>query len=275
MTAGTCSAFPATEHGASTMVRSFLVRGMLVGLLAGLCAFVFGFVAGEPSIQGAIDFEEFGAAGPTATAEPAPAEEEPVSRSMQRSAGLLTATMLYGVGMGGIFGLLFAAAAGRMGRVGARGSSVLLAGAAYVTVILVPFLKYSANPPAVGRGETIGRRSALYFTLVLISVIVAVSCVRLGRYLAQRFDGWNAALAAGAVFVAVIGVVYAVMPTVNEVPADFPASVLWRFRVGALGTNLVLWTTIGLAFGELTRRSLQRQPVGQAPRSSRSPSTLR
>lgn len=34
-----------------------------------------------------------------------------------------------------------------------------------------------------------------------------------------------------------------VLPTVNEVPADFPATELWRFRLASLGTQLVVWAT--------------------------------
>lgn len=49
-----------------------------------------------------------------------------------------------------------------------------------------------------------------------------------------------------------------VMPTVNDIPADFPAAVLYDFRLAALGNQVVLWATIGLLFGWLTDRSLRR-----------------
>ena len=41
------------------------------------------------------------------------------------------------------------------------------------------------------------------------------------------------------------------------VPAEFPASVLWRFRLASLGTQLVLWLGMGLIFGALTERALR------------------
>jgi predicted cobalt transporter CbtA len=47
------------------------------------------------------------------------------------------------------------------------------------------------------------------------------------------------------------------MPTVNEVPPNFPATVLWRFRIASLGTQLVLWSTLGLGFGFLAERALR------------------
>ena len=52
---------------------------------------------------------------------------------------------------------------------------------------------------------------------------------------------------------------------VDEVPEHFPATVLWQFRLAALGTQLVLWATLGLLFGWLTERRLQRA----APHESR------
>ena len=54
---------------------------------------------------------------------------------------------------------------------------------------------------------------------------------------------------------------------VDEVAGGFPATLLWRFRLASLGTQAVLWTTLGLLFGALTERSLQdrrRQPAAGA-----------
>jgi hypothetical protein len=41
---------------------------------------------------------------------------------------------------------------------------------------------------------------------------------------------------------------------VNEVPAEFPVVVLWRFRVASAGSQLIMWTTIGLLIGVLAER---------------------
>ena len=45
------------------------------------------------------------------------------------------------------------------------------------------------------------------------------------------------------------------LPDVNEVPEDFPAVVLWRFREASLAIQIVLWGGIGLGFGWLTERA--------------------
>jgi Probable cobalt transporter subunit (CbtA) len=61
-----------------------------------------------------------------------------------------------------------------------------------------------------------------------------------------------------------------VLPDINEVPADFPAVVLWKFRMTSLGVQALMWTTLGLVFGTLaerviiSRRSLQSLPAPRA-----------
>ncbi|MFJ6598900.1 CbtA family protein, partial [Streptomyces violaceusniger] len=46
-----------------------------------------------------------------------------------------------------------------------------------------------------------------------------------------------------------------------EVPGDFPATVLWRFRLSALAMQVVLWGGFGLLFGELAERLLNPKPA--------------
>ncbi len=231
------------------MVGSLLLRGMLVGILAGFLAFGFARVFGEPMVDQAIALEEQAAqqAGE-------PAEPELVSREVQASIGLLAGVVIYGIGTGGLFALVFAFAHGRVGNLSPRALAALLAAAAFVAVYLVPDLKYPANPPAVGVPETIGYRTGLYFFMMAFSIAALAFAVTLQRSLAVRFGGWNAGILAGVAFVAVIAAVGALLPDVNEVPSEFPAVLLWKFRVASLGIQLVLWTVIGLAFGALAER---------------------
>jgi hypothetical protein len=237
------------------MTRSFLIRGLLVGLLAGAVAFVVAHFLGEPSVAAAIAVEESGHAAEHAAGHP----EELVSRDVQSSLGLLTALLLFGAALGGLFGIGAATAQGRLGRLGARATSALLALAGFVTVSLVPFLKYPANPPAVGDPSTIGRRSGLYFAMLALSLLFAVAAVWVGRRLRTQ-STWNRCLAGVATFVVLVAVAYAVLPAVDEV-GTFPADVLWRFRLGSLATQLAVWTTLGLAFGALTERAAAARTV--------------
>jgi predicted cobalt transporter CbtA len=51
-----------------------------------------------------------------------------------------------------------------------------------------------------------------------------------------------------------------ILPGIDEVPDGFPAVVLWRFRVASFGMQLLMWATIGLAFGALTERAIKSSP---------------
>lgn len=233
------------------MVRSFLIRGMLVGILAGLLTFVFAKIFGEPQVDLAIAFEDH----LQQLAGEAP-EPELVSRQIQSTIGLLTGVLVYGCALGGIFSLVFAYAYGRMGRLGARATAAILAAAGFVSIILVPQLKYPASPPSIGNPDTIGMRTELYFGIIVVSVIALIAAINLGRGLHSRLGSWNASLIGAGAYVAIVAIAFYVLPPVNEVPADFSAAVLWNFRVSSLGMQIVLWTTLGVVFGLLAQHSV-------------------
>jgi predicted cobalt transporter CbtA len=255
------------------MVGSLLLRGMLVGVVAGLCAFGFARVFGEPEIDRAISFEQtmhqahphtHGEAHSDAAAD----EPELVSRETQATFGLLTGVLVFGAALGGLFALVFAFVYGRVGHLGPRATSALLALAAYVAIVLVPSIKYPANPPSVGSPDTIGSRTGLYFLMIVISVAALALAVTLAIRLRAQFGTWNATILAGAAFVVVIAIVQYGLPAINEVPDQFSAVVLWRFRAASLGINAILWTIIGLLFGALTERSMAAQfgrPIAARP----------
>ncbi|ATL33071.1 CbtA family protein [Streptomyces formicae] len=235
----------------STTVRNLLVRGMLAGLGAGVLALIVGYFLGEPNVDSAIGFEEAHVAHSHGD------EVELVSRSLQSTAGLATGILVYGVAFGGIAALAYCFALGRVGRFGPRATALLLSGCALLAVYVVPFLKYPANPPAVGNADTIGRRTTLYLLMMVLSVLLAIAATILGKRLAARIGAWYATVVAVLGFAAVIGIAYAFLPVVNEVPEHFPAALLWRFRLSALATQITLWGGFGLLFGELAERLLR------------------
>ncbi|MDR5783679.1 CbtA family protein [Caballeronia sp. LZ065] len=257
------------------MIRTLLIRGMLAGLVAGLIGFGFARGFGEPSVAQAIAFEEqhehaeaapeheHGAADASASAGHSHdhGDEELVSRGTQAGLGLLTGVVVFGTALGGIFSLVFAFAYGRLGALHARGTSALLALFGFVSVAIVPFLKYPPNPPAVGNAATIGPRTALFFTMVALSIAAMVWAVRWQRRLTARHGAWNATLIAALAYGVVMVIAQVALPHVDEVPEGFSASLLWNFRVTAIGIQALIWTTLGLLFGALAARELERPPV--------------
>ena len=189
-----------------------------------------------------------------------PDDPELVSRGVQSTVGLLTGVLVYGTAFGGLFALVFAFAYGRMGSLGPRATSALLALIAFVTLVLVPDLKYPANPPSVGHPDTIGFRTEWFFMMMVISIAAMTLALSARKALVERYGVWNAAISGGILFVAIIAAAQLLLPTINEVPTDFPAATLWNFRIAALGIQLVLWTVLGLGFGVFAERVLLGRP---------------
>jgi predicted cobalt transporter CbtA len=238
------------------VLRNLLICGLVAGLCGGLLATGFARLVGEGPIDRAIVFE-------TAKAKAAGQHEESpiVSRTLQKSLGLLTAAVVYGLSFGGLFGLVFAVVYGRVGRASPARTSVLLAAAAFVVIYLVPFVKYPANPPSVGDPTTIGRRTALYLIMILISLLAAVAALRLRGLLAERWSASTATLLAGAVYLLVVIVAGWALPPIQEVPRTFPAVTLFRFREASVGMQAVLWATIGLVFAGTAQRVMTGQTM--------------
>lgn len=228
--------------------RDFLVRGLLAGLVAGIIAFVVAYVLGEPSVSAAIALEH-------------DSDQGPVPRSLQSTLGLLSGTAVAGVTLGGLVGVLSALALGRFGLLGARATTLAVAAVGFVAVHALPTLAYPPNPPAVGSAGTIAIRTTLYFLLVAISVIAAAAAVLAGHSLAKRWGGWYATLAAAAGYLVVTLAAVGLLPSYDEVPAGYPATVLYEFRRASLLTQLTLWTVLGVVLAELAHRLTQPRQV--------------
>jgi len=238
------------------MTRNLLIRGMLAGIFAAILVTLFARAFAEPQVDLAIAYEAAHEhAGHAMGAAPEP---ELVSRDTQKGLGLLTAATLYGAAVGGIFSLVFAATYGRIGTIGPRSLALLLALGAFVAIALVPALKYPPNPPAVGLHETVGFRTATYFAMIGFSLIALIISVKISRGISVQTGAFNGFLAGAGSYIVLIALCQYALPPINEVPADFPAVVLWNFRVSAIALQAILWSVIGIAFGAMAGKVLRR-----------------
>jgi predicted cobalt transporter CbtA len=250
--------------------RNFLIRGLIAGFVAGFVAFLVAHQVGEPHVDRAIAIEEADSAEAHAheDAEPAGhAHEEDgtvVSRANQSTWGLATGTLAVGTALGGLVALVAAGLMGRIGRLTPGQSTALVALLGFVSVALVPFLKYPATPPAVGDPDTISSRTGLYFGYLLISVLAAVAATVIAQRVWSRVGSYAAVLGGVGTYLVVIVVAAVVMPTVNEI-GDFPADTLWYFRESSLMTLAAMWATIGAVLTGLVGR-LHRQQSQEVSR---------
>lgn len=250
------------------MEKQIIGRGLVAGALAGVLAFVFARIFVEPVINRAIAFED--GVGEAHEAMHGGHEHgvEVFTRGVQANIGMGFGVLAFSVAMGALFAVVFAVMHGRVGNVTPRLLSLYVAGGMLLSLYLVPALKYPPNPPAVSLDETIRQRTLLYLLMVVLSAALFAGAVYLGRQLTQRMGAWNATLVAAGSYIATVAVVMLILPTIDEVPGPlrddagnivyggFPADDLYEFRLFSLGTQVVMWATIGLVFAALASRLL-------------------
>lgn len=231
------------------MEKRIILRGLLAGAVASVAAFMFARIFVEPVIERAIAFEDAHAGGHDHGM-------EIFTRGVQANIGMGFGVLAFGVAMGALFAVVYTVAYGRVGDVSPRLLSALVAGAMFLSLYVIPFLKYPANPPAVSLEETIRQRTLLYLLMVVLSAALFAGAVWLGRSLVERLDAWSATLVAAAAYLVAIVIVMVALPTIDETPNNFPADVLYEFRLYSLGTQLVLWGIIAVVFGSTAQRLL-------------------
>jgi hypothetical protein len=233
------------------MEKRIIGRGLLAGALGGVLAFVFARIFVEPVINRAIAYED-------RASEPMAHDHgvELFTRGVQGNIGMGFGVLAFSVAMGALFAVVYCVAYGRVGNISSRLLSVLLASGMLLSLYVIPFLKYPPNPPAASLGETVRQRTLLYLLMVVLSGALLVAAVWVGRRAVDRFGAWNAVLIAAGCYVVAVAILMLVLPTIDDTPGDFPADALYEFRLYSLGTQVVLWATIGRVFAPMAARLL-------------------
>ncbi len=228
-------------------MKRFVCFGAIAGVIGTLTTSAILLLLGERSIGDAIALEE-------AAATDGQAHEALFSRPMQILGGAL-GLMLFGLFMGAIFGVVFAANRHRLGGGTDWQRARRLAAIGFVTLYLVPFVKYPPNPPAVGNPDSINERTIAYLSLVLLAIIAAVVGGQTLAWLRAR--GTSAHLCGPGAMVAwlvIVGLGIALLPA-NPDAIEVPVDLIWRFRLASAAGQLAFWVTTGVAFGWLTERA--------------------
>jgi hypothetical protein len=282
--------------------RRFILRGILVGAFGGILAFVFARVFAEPQIQRAVDYESGRDAAQAlldkaAGLTPETAGTDIFGRTIQADVGIGVGMIAFGAAMGGLYAVAYILACGRTGDLRPRSLALLVALGGFLGFYLIPFVKYPANPPAIGHEETIRDRGGLYLLMVVASIALLILATWLGQRLKPRFGNWNATLLAGLACVVALGIVMAVLPSfghlhgnveqygrhATETPLPlrdpqgrivypgFPADVLFDFRLYSVAAQAILWAAIGLCYAPLAERLFAE--AGRAPGAGPEPVT--
>jgi len=223
-------------------VRRHVRDGALAGLAGGAVLALVLLFAGESTIGQAVTLEQ--------RAHPGAAGGEMFSRGAQQAGGV-AAAIVWGLCLGAVFAVAYFILRRHQATPSDWRAAVTLAGVGFLTVNLVPFLKYPGNPPSVGDPATISRRTILYLLMLAWSVVSTAGAWRMARWLDGR--GWPDHLrlpAVVGVYATLVVVGWIALPGSPDV-VGAPATLVWRFRLASLGGTIAFWAVAGTVFGWL------------------------
>lgn len=263
------------------MEKQIIGRGLLAGLVAGIFAAIFTRIFLTPITERAIEFEDglseayeelshaHDAAG--AIGHSHDADDALFSRFEQINIGMPIALIAFCLAMGALLAVAYILVYNRIGAFSARGLAALVAAGMLVSLWIVPALKYPPSPPATSLDETIRERAFLYLLMVVISAVLFIGAIVFGHKMAEKFGAWNGTLLGAADYVVTVGIVMLLLPSIHEIPGPlrddagnivfpgFPAEDLADYRLYALGTQVVIWVTLGVVFSAMMHRLLDNK----------------
>ncbi|WP_025030048.1 CbtA family protein [Nitratireductor aquibiodomus] len=231
----------------------YITLGLLAGLFAAVLAFVVATLTGEPSIEAAIALEEQASTNHHLDMATSVGQNTDISRAAQKSSGLFIGLALFGAALGGLFSIVFAVAQGRLTVQSPRQTIAVLGSLGFVSVALLPMLKYPGNPPAIGNPETIGARTALYFIFMLFSIGSITGAIAMVRGAKTTRAKW---LRGGVLYALLMALAFVLAPSTGDMSSGFPSTVLWTFRASNLAVHATLWAAISLCFAWLIERTM-------------------
>ncbi|RMW38402.1 MAG: hypothetical protein EA447_03415 [Nitrosopumilus sp.] len=226
----------------------FIIIVLISGAFAGLIHGTVNFAIVEPYLDQAIGIEnqnlfESGEEEDT----PEFWVEYEGYRTWQKS-GQILAGVILGTSVGALFGIVFAYSRNALPGNNDVKKSLLLAGIMWLTLYIIPFLKYPANPPTVGDGETVVLRAILYLSFIAISGFAAVGFYQLSKKL-QNNKKLFALIGYGVFITAVF---FAMPENPDEITA--PMNLVNEFRLMSVLGVTSFWASIGIILGLFWRK---------------------
>jgi len=222
-----------------TFITIVLVSGAIAGFVHG----TINFALVEPYLDQAIGLENESlfASGEAEDTLEFWAEYE--SYRIWQKSGQVLAGVILGLAMGSLFGIVYALSRNSLPGKNDVTKSVILAGIMWLTIYIIPFLKYPANPPTVGDGETVMLRAILYVSFIALSGIGVVIFYKLSQKLQNNKKYFG--LFGYVIFIIIL---FLVMPE-NPDEVTAPMNLVNEFRfMSVLGVSS-FWLSVGLILG--------------------------
>jgi len=165
-------------------------------------------------------------------------------RDWQKGGQVLAGAIL-GTSIGALFGIVYALSRNSLKGKNDLQKTLVLAGIMWFTMYFIPFLKYPANPPTVGDGETVVLRAILYLSFIAISGFGAVGFYQLSKKIKSKSK--IIPVAGYGIFIAIA---FALMPP-NPDEVNAPMDLVNGFRAMSVVAVSVFWVSVAVILGGL------------------------
>lgn len=165
-------------------------------------------------------------------------------RDWQKGGQILAGAIL-GTAMGSLFGIVYVLSRNALPQGSDLKKSFTLAAVMWLTIYIIPFLKYPANPPTVGDPETVVLRAILFLSFIALSGFGAVGFYQLYKRLQSKTK--IVAFVGYGIFVVMI---FALMPP-NPDEITAPMDLVNGFRAMSVVAVSVFWVSLAFILGAL------------------------
>ncbi|MDH3339747.1 MAG: CbtA family protein [Nitrosopumilus sp.] len=222
----------------SLFITIVLVSGAFAGFIHG----TVNFVIVEPYLDQAIGIENQNLFASGEEDTPEFWVEYEGYRIWQKS-GQIVAGVILGMSVGSLFGIVFALSRNALPGNNVIKKAVILSGIMWFTLYIIPFLKYPANPPTVGDGETVVLRAILYLSFITISGLGAIAFYKLSK----KFQNKKKLVALISYTVFISAVFFAMPENPDKITA--PMNLVNEFRIMSVLGVTSFWASMGLILG--------------------------
>ena len=220
---------------------TFIFISLLSGIIAGVILAGVNYFVAEPFIDQAIGIEVDNS---IASGEVVDFDELSSYRVWQKE-GTFAAGAFLGLTYGAILGIVYVISRKYLPSSDDRKKALILAAIMCLSLYVVPFIKYPANPPAVGDPETIGLRDSLYTSYQLASGLIALG-VSILMYKLRRIGYIKYVIP--IIYLGLVASIYAIFPA-NPDEITAPMDLVNAFRAVTFGTMVMFYLVLGTIFG--------------------------
>jgi len=220
---------------------TFIFVSLLSGVIAGVILAGVNYFVAEPFIDQAIGIEVDNRIASGGVVD----SNELSSYRVWQKEGTFAAGAILGLTYGAILGIVYVISRKYLPSSDDRKKALILAAIMCLSLYIVPFIKYPANPPAIGDPETIGLRDSLYTGYQLASALTALG-ISILMYKLRRISYIKYIIP--IFYLGLVASIYAVFPA-NPDEITVPMDLVNAFRAVTFGIMVMFYLVLGAIFG--------------------------